>query len=148
MGVDNPIDTDVDAATSVVEEKARDFISSSSDSKKAAPAIKMPLTKGGKKDRIAVSKQRYEEARGENGLTPGYYLIADVFKEEQHFIKFMRLLSDRGLQPSSFLRSSNQYHYIYLERYDTLEEVREARDSQFNGQYTDETWIFRVVGKQ
>ena len=147
-GIDNPIDTDVDDASSVVEEKARDFISSSSDSKKAAPAKEMPLTKGGKKDRITVSKQRYEEARGENGLTPGYYLIANVFKEEQNFNKFMRLLSDRGLHPSSFLRSSNQYHYIYLERYDTLEEVRKARDSQFNGQYTDETWIFRVVGKQ
>jgi lipopolysaccharide export system protein LptA len=147
-GVDNPIDTDVDAATSKVEEKARDFISSSTDVKKKGLVKKAPGNKDLQKDSIPLSKQRYEEARGENGLTPGYYLIANVFKEEQNFKKFMRILSDRGLQPNSFVRSSNQYHYIYLERYDTLEDVRAARDSQFNGQYTDETWIFRVVGKQ
>ena len=106
------------------------------------------MNRGIKKESVPVSKKRYEEARGENGLAPGYYLIANVFKEEQNFEKFMRILSDRGLRPNSFLRSSNQYHYIYLERYDTLEEIRKARDSQFNGQYTDETWIFRVVGTQ
>ena len=146
-GIENPIDTDIDAATSVVEEKARDFINSSTGLKKDRPKKIVPENLGTQKDSIPLTK-RYEEARGENGLTPGYYLIANVFQEEQNFKKFLRILSDRGLHPNSFLRSSNQYYYVYLERYDTYEDATKAKNSQFNGQYTDEIWIFKVVGKQ
>ena len=90
--------------------------------------------------------ERYQEAVTENGLQPGFYLVANVFGTKRYYELFMKTLADRGLEPKSFYRSSNKYNYVYLQRYDTMREARQARDSQFNGRYEDETWIFRVVG--
>ncbi len=147
QGVDNPIDTDVDVTTSEVEKKARDFINSSTPKKVVKEKSLPPTAKSIPAKKIEGDKKRYEETKGEADLSPGYYLIANVFKNEENFSKFSRILSDRGIQPKSFLRSANGYTYVYLERYETEVEAVKARDSQFNGKYTDETWIFRVLDK-
>ena len=91
--------------------------------------------------------ERYQEAVTENGLQPGFYLVANVFGTKRYYELFMKTLTERGLEPKSFYRSANKYNYVYLKRYDTMREARQARDSQYNGRYKDETWIFRVVGK-
>lgn len=78
------------------------------------------------------------------GLQPGFYLIANVFGTQRYYEKFMSSLQNRGLNPQSFKRGLNGYNYVYLKRFDTLEEIREARDSKFYGKYSGPTWIFRV----
>lgn len=143
-GVDNPIDTDIDLATSLVEKKARDFVNSSNGTGEKTQYKKAPLDKSLEKTGDPEPKQRFEESQGEEDLIPGYYLIANVFEDQLNFDRFMGILSDHGLQPKSFFRKLNQYTYVYLERFDTLEEAKKAIDNQLNGQYTDETWIFRV----
>ncbi len=91
--------------------------------------------------------EKYEEVLGEDGLTPGYYLIANVFGTKKYFDAFMANLTKKGLQPKSFFRSKNKYNYVYLERYDTMSEARKARDSKLNGRYADKTWIYNVKAK-
>ena len=90
--------------------------------------------------------EKYQEVESEEGLQPGYYLVANVFGTKRYFENFMKTLTEMGLQPKSFYRSENKYNYVYLERYDSMREARRARDSQFDGRYKDKTWIFRVVG--
>ncbi|MBT8204459.1 MAG: PorP/SprF family type IX secretion system membrane protein [Eudoraea sp.] len=91
--------------------------------------------------------EKYEEAVSEEGLEPGYYLIANVFGTKRYYEAFMKTLRDKGLNPKSFYRASRKFNYVYLGRYNTIREARQARDSKFNGRYTDKTWIFRVVEK-
>ncbi len=91
--------------------------------------------------------EKYEEAVREEGLEPGYYLIANVFGTKRYYEAFMKTLRDKGLNPKSFYRASRKFNYVYLGRYNTIREARQARDSKFNGRYTDKTWIFRVVEK-
>ncbi len=100
-----------------------------------------------KKKEQPKTEGRYEEVANEDGLSPGYYLVANVFGTKKYFEGFMATLKTRGLNPKSFYRSLNKYNYVYLERYNTLEEAETARDNQFNGKYADKTWIFRVVGE-
>ncbi|MDF0716165.1 PorP/SprF family type IX secretion system membrane protein [Muricauda sp. 334s03] len=90
--------------------------------------------------------ERYEEVESEDGLEPGFYLIANVYGTKKYFENFMKTLREKGLDPKSFYRSFNKYNYVYLERYNTMEEARKARDSKFFGKYDDKTWIFRVKG--
>lgn len=90
--------------------------------------------------------EKYEEVVTSDGLEPGFYLIANVFGTQRYYDNFMQTLVANGLEPKSFLRSLNNYNYVYLERYDTIEEARAARDSNFNGKYTEALWIFRVRG--
>ncbi len=89
--------------------------------------------------------EKYEETTTVDGLTPGYYLIANVFGTKKYFDGFMKTLGDRGLEPKSFYRSANKYNYVYLRRYDNIEEARAARNSKYNGRYTDNLWIFRIT---
>jgi hypothetical protein len=88
--------------------------------------------------------ERYEEVENEEGLEPGFYLIANVYGTKKYFDNFMKTLREKGLEPKSFYRSSNTYNYVYLKRYNTMDEARKARDSKFFGKYADKTWIFRV----
>lgn len=91
--------------------------------------------------------EKYEEALSEDGLKPGFYLIANVFGTKKYFDAFMADLRKKSIQPKSFQRSKNQYNYVYLERYNVIKEARKARDSNFDGKYTGNTWILRVVSK-
>ncbi|MBO0329647.1 PorP/SprF family type IX secretion system membrane protein [[Muricauda] lutisoli] len=90
--------------------------------------------------------ERYEEVENEEGLEPGFYLIANVYGTKKYFDNFMKTLREKGLEPKSFYRSFNKYNYVYLERYNTIGEARKARDSKFFGKYDGKTWIFRVKG--
>lgn len=91
--------------------------------------------------------EKYEEVVGEDGLKPGYYLIANVFGTKRYLDAFKADLTKKGLQPKSFLRSKNKLNYVYLGRFDSMSEARKARDSKFDGRYTEKTWIYRVVPK-
>lgn len=91
--------------------------------------------------------EKYEEVVTEDGLEPGFYLIANVFGTKKYFNAFMEDLRAKGIEPGSFLRSKNNYNYAYLKRYNTIREARRARDSNFDGKYEGKTWIFRVVGE-
>lgn len=91
--------------------------------------------------------EKYEEVATEGALEPGYYLIANVFGTKRYFDAFMADLKKKGLQPKSFFRDSNKYNYVYLERYNSIQEARRARDSNLGGKYPEKTWIFRVVGE-
>ncbi|MEC7263424.1 MAG: PorP/SprF family type IX secretion system membrane protein [Bacteroidota bacterium] len=90
--------------------------------------------------------EKYEEVENEEGLEPGFYLIANVYGTQKYFDNFMKTLRQKGLEPKSFYRKLNKYNYVYLERYNSMEEARKARDSKFFGKYPDKTWIFRVKG--
>ncbi|MCL6273111.1 PorP/SprF family type IX secretion system membrane protein [Muricauda sp. 2012CJ35-5] len=88
--------------------------------------------------------EKYEEVATADGLEPGFYLIANVFGTKKYFDSFMQELQQKGLNPKSFFRSLNKYNYVYLARYNSMQEARQARDSKFNGKYDGKTWIFRV----
>ncbi|SFR45263.1 type IX secretion system membrane protein, PorP/SprF family [Robiginitalea myxolifaciens] len=87
--------------------------------------------------------ERYQEV-SEAGLEPGYYLIANVFGTKRYFDAFMADLRKQGIEPLSFYREANKYNYVYLRRYDSIEEARRARNSKFGGKYNGDLWIFRV----
>ena len=88
--------------------------------------------------------EKYQEVNREEGLQPGYYLIANVFSTKKYYNLFMKRLQDAELEPKSFYRSVNKFNYVYLMRYTNISEAREARDSKFGGQYLGDLWIFRV----
>lgn len=91
--------------------------------------------------------EKYEEVVTEDGLEPGFYLIANVFGTKKYFDAFMQDLRKKGIEPGSFLRGKNNYNYAYLKRYNTISEARRARDNKFDGKYQGKTWIFRVIGE-
>ena len=133
------------ASRKLKEQIRLDSITKSKLDKKKSEALKTvekPKRKGRK------TKGHYEEVPNLEGVSPGYYLIANIYGTKKYFEIFVKALKANGLKPGSFYRKVNKYNYVYLKRYDTLEEIEKARDSKFNGMYSDKTWIFRVVGEK
>ncbi|NNJ88177.1 MAG: PorP/SprF family type IX secretion system membrane protein [Eudoraea sp.] len=91
--------------------------------------------------------ERFEEAVLTEDIRPGYYLIVNVFGTKTYYNRFMQSLKDKGIDPKSFYRTQKKYNYVYLERYDSMQEARKARDSKFFGKYPETIWIFRVKAK-
>ncbi len=118
------------------EKKRQDSIAKALEKEKT-PEVAITPEKG----------EKYEEVGTEDGLEPGFYLIANVFGTKKYFEAFMKKLSDEGLQPQSFYRAKNKYNYVYLKRYNSMQQARKARDSKLGGRYLEKTWIYRVIGK-
>jgi type IX secretion system PorP/SprF family membrane protein len=93
-----------------------------------------------------LPNEKYEEVTSTTieGLKPGFYLIANVFGTKRYFDAFMQSMTSKGLEPKSFYRAKNKFNYVYLGKYNTIEEARKARNSKLNGKYEEKTWIFRV----
>jgi hypothetical protein len=151
-GVENPIDMDVEPEEAIEDQRKRDSINSSNLLPPSPMKKKLELNKKDQSKKEPTpsatdskTKERYEEGDKEDGLDPGYYLIANVFEVKENYEKFMKSLTQKGLEPKYFYRNFNQYHYVYLERYNTWEEALQSRNSNFNGNYLDETWIFRIL---
>lgn len=91
--------------------------------------------------------EKYEEVSKQGTLSPGYYLIANVFGTKKYYEAFMAEMKKKGLNPKSFFREANKYNYVYLGRYNSIKEARTARDSKLDGKYIGKLWIFRVTGE-
>ncbi|RTE52509.1 type IX secretion system membrane protein PorP/SprF [Arenibacter aquaticus] len=96
---------------------------------------------------LPVTKGHYEEAEKIDGEKAGFYLIANVYGSSRYHDIFLNSLKKKGINAKSFYLPRTKYNYVYLERFDTLQEAEAARDSKYDGQYTDKTWIFRVIGE-
>ncbi len=93
------------------------------------------------------SGEKYEEVIKEGNLAPGYYLIANVFGTKRYYEAFMNDMKKKGFNVGSFYRSKNKYNYVFLDRFNTIKEARQARDTKMDGRYTSKLWIFRVKGE-
>ncbi|WP_274823705.1 PorP/SprF family type IX secretion system membrane protein [Maribacter polysaccharolyticus] len=145
------------AAVQIAEQKRKDSIAEAKRSQELAAAQRITdsIQAAKEKERILqlaqqteevkpMAGEKYEEVIGEDGLQPGYYLIANVFGTKRYLDAFKADMAKKGLQAKSFLRSKNNLNYVYLGRYDTMGEARKARDSGLNGKYPEKTWIYRV----
>ncbi|QBA64354.1 hypothetical protein [Muriicola soli] len=114
--------------------------------KDSVAAVAMRNDEEAKKEQVVEPQQgeRFEEAVLTEDIRPGFYLIVNVFGTQRYYNSFMETLRKRGLEPKSFYRTQRKLNYVYLRRYDTMGEARKARDSRFNGKYSDAIWIFRV----
>ncbi len=92
-----------------------------------------------KKNNIKSRKFRNLE-----GVTDGYYIVANVYKGEHYLNKFVSDLNTKGLEADYFTNKNNDLKYVYLKRYDTWQEAVAAHDSNVDGTYAGDKWIMNV----
>lgn len=74
----------------------------------------------------------------------GYYMVANIFKRQSYFEKRVAELKKQGITPKHFRNPKDSYIYVYLERYDTLDEAKTMLESDMNGQYTGDLYILKI----
>jgi len=77
-------------------------------------------------------------------VADGYYVVANVYKGGQYMDDFLGKLKDDGINANYIDNPNNGLKYVYLNRYDTLQEAEAAAMSNANGSYDGPTWIMNV----
>jgi hypothetical protein len=108
-GVENPIDLDVEPDEALEDQRKRDSINSSpllppNSVKKKIEVNKKEPQKKEIKPSITESKtkERYEEGNKEDGLLPGYYLVANVFELKKIMKNFQKISLRKAWSPNIF----------------------------------------------
>ncbi|WP_422082761.1 PorP/SprF family type IX secretion system membrane protein [Ulvibacterium sp.] len=99
------------------------------------------------KPKSAVTGKESVKSRRFNnldGVSDGYYVVANVYKGTAYMEKFMDRLQEKGLEPDYIDNPNNGLKYVFLKRYDTWDEALAAYDSNLNGSYDQAMWIMNV----
>lgn len=79
------------------------------------------------------------------GVEPGYYLIANVYKNKRYLNAFINQLTEQGLNARQFYNRENGLYYVYLADFKMKEDAKTAVVSNLHGKYRDEKWIMQVA---
>jgi len=73
--------------------------------------------------------------------SPGFYVTAGVYGEQENADKMVQKLKAQGIQSRTFRDPKNNMVYVYLLKFGTYEEASSARGSSLNGQYPGKLWV-------
>lgn len=73
--------------------------------------------------------------------SPGYYVTAGVFGNENNARRLMQRLQSQGLDVNVFQDRMNSMYYVYLMKFNNYNAADQARTSNLNGQYSGRLWI-------
>lgn len=117
----------------------------------AVAAVKTKQAPVKKQTTAAVSKRDFKEIpiRAKNrsdivGVSSGYYLIANVYKNKKYLNAFVKSLKDKGLDARQFYNTENGLYYVYLADFSSKKDADVAHLSDLSGKYEDEKWIMQV----
>ncbi|WP_109302427.1 M56 family metallopeptidase [Aquimarina sp. AU474] len=80
-------------------------------------------------------------------IESGYYLISNIFKHDSYYQRGLKNLKNIGLPVKSFKNPKDKYFYVYLDRYDELEEAKKMLLNNFNGRFYGDLYILKINGK-
>ncbi|MCF8713628.1 PorP/SprF family type IX secretion system membrane protein [Joostella atrarenae] len=69
----------------------------------------------------------------------GYYLIANVFSDEENAKRYLKELKSEGYDANIFINPKNNYRYVYLSKYDTWQGAKNSYRTSVN--YKNDIWI-------
>ncbi|WP_262899766.1 PorP/SprF family type IX secretion system membrane protein [Robertkochia flava] len=74
----------------------------------------------------------------------GYYIVANVYKNEQYARRFVESLKKKGIEANIYINPRNNYKYVYLQKYNSWRQAVGSYRSNVNYTYEDDIWIMPV----
>ncbi|WP_299212938.1 PorP/SprF family type IX secretion system membrane protein [uncultured Aquimarina sp.] len=81
---------------------------------------------------------------GGHNIENGYYLITNIFKRENYFERGMDRLRSQGLEPKFFRNPKDNYIYVYLDKFDSLDQAKGSLFSNVNNTYDGDLYILKI----
>ena len=79
-----------------------------------------------------------------DGITPGYYLVTNVFSQPDLAQKWKLLLERKGYQPKILLNPENNWEYVYINHAlrpaDLIDQLLKAEEQPF----LENLWVFKI----
>ncbi|MGS2764155.1 PorP/SprF family type IX secretion system membrane protein [Sinomicrobium sp. M5D2P9] len=132
-------------ALATVEEPVKDTLA---ESKTAAATPVLQNQEPDIEDLLFAAAAKQENIRTQTAtlmdVEDGYYIIANVFKNESNLNKYINTLKSKGWKAGSFKNPENDLNYVYVKQYDTWEEAINQRKKHARELNNSGVWVFRV----
>ncbi|MBU2995900.1 type IX secretion system membrane protein PorP/SprF [Cellulophaga baltica] len=79
-----------------------------------------------------------------DGVNEGYYVVANVYKNEHYMNNFINELEENGIEADYFENKNNGLKYVYLKRSDSWEDALSSYESRMDDNYDAAMWIMNV----
>jgi type IX secretion system PorP/SprF family membrane protein len=109
----------------------------------AQVAVKQEKTKQSQ----STSGVKSRKFRNLEGVQDGYYVVANVYKDEHYLNKFVDAMNDEGFPANYINNPSNGLKYVYLKRYNSWQEAENAYRTKMGGNYTGDLWIMNIENR-
>ncbi|WP_417443796.1 PorP/SprF family type IX secretion system membrane protein [Joostella sp.] len=86
----------------------------------------------------------YKTINSAPGIEKGFYLVVNVFSQDNYFNKFIKKLKDNGFEPKYFINPENKYYYVYLYKANRYLTIKSLQKNNINNTYFDEKWVLWV----
>jgi len=95
----------------------------------------------------AASGVKSRKFKDLQGVEDGYYVVANVYKDEHYLNKFVDAMNDEGFPANYIDNPGNGLKYVYLKRYNSWKEAEDAYRTKMGGNYTGDLWIMNVENR-
>ncbi|MGB5377444.1 PorP/SprF family type IX secretion system membrane protein [Muriicola sp.] len=77
----------------------------------------------------------------------GYYVVANVYKDEHYLSKFVDKMNGEGFPANYIDNPNNGLKYVYLKRYNSWKEAEDAYRTKMGGNYDGDLWIMNIENR-
>ena len=77
----------------------------------------------------------------------GYYVVANVYKDEHYLSKFVDKMNGEGFPANYIDNPNNGLKYVYLKRYNSWKEAEDAYRTKMGGNYEGDLWIMNIENR-
>lgn len=91
-----------------------------------------------------VKSRKFKDLQG---VEDGYYVVANVYKDEHYLNKFVDAMNDEGFPANYIDNPGNGLKYVYLKRYNSWKEAEDAYRTKMGGNYTGDLWIMNIENR-
>ena len=85
-----------------------------------------------------------EEGEDIEGIQSGYYIISNTYITERYLNTSISRLKAEGIEANYFYNPKDELNYVYLGRYDTMEEVLEYYKNNEEVAFNNRTTVYKV----
>jgi type IX secretion system PorP/SprF family membrane protein len=96
-------------------------------------------------DKIAKnSNVKTRKFKNLDGVNEGYYVVANVYKNEHYMHNFIDELEKNGIEADYFENKKNGLKYVYLKHSDSWEDALSSYETKMDDNYDAAMWIMNV----
>ncbi|MEZ2413710.1 PorP/SprF family type IX secretion system membrane protein [Muriicola sp. E247] len=91
-----------------------------------------------------VKSRKFHDLKG---VQDGYYVVANVYKDEHYLNKFVDAMTEEGFPANYIKNPDNGLKYVYLQRFESWKEAEEAYHTKLGGNYAGDLWVMNVQNR-
>ncbi len=131
----------------VIEKKKTAPVATETQTRDAVAQVQASPEKRKSASSSTANGVKSKKFRDLEGVEDGYYVVANVYRDEHYLNKFVEAMTGEGFPANYIANPKNGLKYVYLKRFDSWQEAEQAYRTKMGGDYTGDLWVMNVQNR-